>query len=847
MPAASASLPGSRVAALRQRLSRREDSEHVQALIRIAFGLAISAYLYSTVGARLDIHVVCIGFEVLSCAILLAIAIHPQPSAARRGFGAIVDLGTTTYLMSTNGEVGAPLYGIYLWVTFGNGFRYGVRSLYVSQAMSIVGFVGVVAFNPFWHEHALMAGGFLMLLVAVPYYGAVLLKGVTAAQDRAEQANEAKSSFLSVMSHEIRTPLNGIIGINSLLRKTRLTPEQLDLINTLGMSSEVLLSLLDNVLDITKIEAGNMTIETIGFDLHGVVNSAMKIAAPQAAAKALQFSVFIDAAVPRWLIGDPHHLRQVLINLLANAIKFTDEGGVHLHMRLIGQGDDLVRVRCEVIDTGVGMSPQAISQIFHPFVQADQSTTRQFGGTGLGTTIARQLIELMGGRIGVESARMQGSTFWFEVPFARQHAGDGDTSVAGVRVLLVGLDNAHEEQICRLLHAQHVEIASSIVSDAVQLIVSADERGTPWHVVVVNQLDEITPVIDLDVALPNWRRRSKLIALNPPPSIKERAAMVKWPYTVGLNTPITRKQLLRAVYFAAIDEVVGRDEAIWKKRYAIGRAGGRPRVMVAEDNPTNRKIVAQILESGGFDVTLAHTGTQAVGVLEQSEFDVVILDKYMPGMSGMEVASRYLELRGKNAAPMIMLTAEATAEAMQQCKAAGMKAFLTKPIDPAMLFETIGVLTGAEYSSTDRAEIMEPDVVQPGNAVIDESVLAGLEMHAHSPQFVVDVVDSFESDMRDLIERLDAAMKNEDWSEVGEISHAIKGTAQGSGATAIAGFLGNLKSPDALTPAECHKHTEELRVCVARTLNAMRSFLGRRGNGPVVVPTKQMASERQIL
>jgi len=247
--AESASSARSYIGTLRERLARREDSEHVQAFIRVGFGLLISIYLYSTIGPRLDIHVVCIGFEILSLAIVLAILIHPQRSAWRRGFGAVVDLGTTTYLMWTNGEVGAPLYGIYLWVTFGNGFRYGVRSLYGSHAMSLAGFGSVVAFNPFWHQHALMAGGFLMLLAAVPLYGAVLLKGVTTAQDKAEQANEAKSRFLSVMSHEIRTPLNGIIGINALLRKTKVTPEQLDLINTLGMSSEVLLSLLDNVLE----------------------------------------------------------------------------------------------------------------------------------------------------------------------------------------------------------------------------------------------------------------------------------------------------------------------------------------------------------------------------------------------------------------------------------------------------------------------------------------------------------------------------------------------------------------------------------------------------------------------
>ena len=829
MSGAFLSRPGLDLATLRQRLSKREDSEHVQALIRIAFGLVISAYLYSTIGARFDIHVVCIGFEVLSSAILLAIAIHPQPSALRRELGALVDLGTTTYLMWTNGEVGAPLYGIYLWVTFGNGFRYGVRSFHASHAMSIVGFGGVIAFNPFWHQHSLMAGGFLILLAAVPYYGAVLLKGVKAAQDKAEQANEAKSSFLSVMSHEIRTPLNGIIGINALLRKTRVTPEQLDLINTLGMSSEVLLSLLDNVLDIAKIEAGKMTIEQIGFDLHGVINSAMKIAATQAAAKGLHFSVFVDGTVPRLLIGDPHHLRQVLINLLANATKFTDQGGVHLRTSLIGQRDGLATVRCEVIDTGVGMSPEAISQIFHPFVQADQSTTRQFGGTGLGTTIARQLIELMGGRMGAQSERKQGSTFWFETPFPMQNAGGAEAPLDGVRVLLVGIDRPQEEQIVRLLHAWHAEVASSVVQRAVRLIIAADESGKPWHVVVVNQLDQNAPIIDLGVALPSWKRRPKLIALNPPAPVKDRVAMVKWPYTAALNTPITREQLHRSLYFAAIDEVVGCERAAqWQKHHGIGKAGGRPRVLVAEDNPTNRKIVAQILESGGFDVTIATTGTQAVEALQQAEFDVVILDKYMPGMSGMEVAARYLEMRGNNAAPMIMLTAEATAEAMQQCKAAGMKAFLTKPINPEMLFETIGALTGVGDWHTDKAGVAEPRASQPEAGALDESVLAQLDKLAYSPQFVADIVNSFESDMLDLIERLDAAVKSEDWREIAEIRHAMEGTARASGAAAIAGLIGNLKTLHAVEPRERHKRIGELRACFATTLDAMRAFLARR-------------------
>jgi len=817
------------LAALRQQLARREDSEHVQALIRIGFGLAISIYLYSTIGARFDIHVVCIGFELLSCAIFMAIVLRPRPSAIRRWLGAVLDLGTTTYLMWTNGEVGAPLYGIYLWVTFGNGFRYGVRSLRESQAMSMAGFASVVVFNPFWHQHALMAGGFLILLAAVPFYGAVLIKSVTTAQGKAEQANEAKSRFLSVMSHEIRTPLNGIIGINALLRRTRVTPEQLDLINTLGMSSEILLSLLDNVLDIAKIEAGKMSIESAPFDFHNVIKGALKFAATQAVPKALRISVCLDAAVPRQLIGDPHRLRQVMINLLANAIKFTQHGGVHLRINLISEVRKLATVRCEVIDTGVGISQDALSRIFEPFVQADQSTTREYGGTGLGTTIAKQLIELMNGRMGASSGLGHGSTFWFEVPFPTQELTEAEPPLEAIRVLLVGLQIPIQQQIIGLLEARHAEVAATSVNSAVPMIVAAESTEKPWQVIMVNQSDQTKPVLDLDTALPSGSHKPRMIALYPAKADDERMATVNSPYTAVLNLPIKKEQLLRAVHFAAQEPDGANERRIQKDTFhSRGKSGAKPRVLVAEDNPTNRKIIAQILEYGGYDVSLSTTGTQALEDLQHSEFDVVILDKHMPGMSGLEVATRYLDMRGAAAAPMIMLTAEATAEAMQECKAAGMKAFLTKPIDPDMLFETINALTGIGDRRSDISKAAATGADQTASAIIDESVLTELDKHAYSSQFIVAVVESFESDMQDLIERLQSAISTGNWPVIPDILHTMEGTARSSGATAIVSLARKFKSLDTITPDDQQGRIAELRACVSVTMDAMKRFLAKR-------------------
>ena len=224
----------------------------------------------------------------------------------------------------------------------------------------------------------------------------------------------------------------------------------------------------------------------------------------------------------------------------------------------------------------------------------------------------------------------------------------------------------------------------------------------------MNHDDSADQFFDLNQAQPGWERHPSVIALNPPAAAGDREKMVQWPYTAALALPITADALHRALHFAAIDEITSQARtARWEQQHPRNRSGGRLRVLVAEDNATNRKIIAQVLEHGGYEVTLATTGTQAVEALQRAEFDVVILDKYMPGMSGMEVAERYIALREESRAPMIMLTAEATAEAMQQCKAAGMQAFLTKPIDPEMLFETISALTGDAQVITDQQASME--------------------------------------------------------------------------------------------------------------------------------------------
>ena len=332
----------------------------------------------------------------LALALFLAICMFPAPNRLRRAIGMLADAGAATFCMFFAGESGVSMIGVYLFITFGNGFRFGIKSLFACQFLCLAGYAAVLLWAPYWQGHQVAGWNLMIALVILPIYVSTLLKRIEVARARAEEANRAKSSFLANMSHEMRTPLNGIVGVTDLLHATNLNPQQAELTRLLRHSVMLLRSLVDDVLDISKIEAGRLTIEMADFDLHATLNGLVRLLRPHAQAKGLTLHAMIDPAIDYRVRGDSHHLRQVLINLLSNAIKFTDRGEIALDVRLLGETDEGLRLRFEVSDTGIGISESVQAKIFDRFVQADESTTRRYGGTGLGTTIAKQLVELMG-------------------------------------------------------------------------------------------------------------------------------------------------------------------------------------------------------------------------------------------------------------------------------------------------------------------------------------------------------------------------------------------------------------------------------------------------------------------